>query len=179
MTAYSSLEGPGRSPAIFLQQETQPCWAPSRCPAARLWPVSGKPYWDDVHGPSCHQHLWTSHQGQLFLLASWKDTGWRRLQRLSISLLQVAGSSLASFITLQGCGWWYKVESCMLLTPALRTTEKGSKKRTFVLWCSQIAPLVCCKCAGGEYYSPTKSILESGVSLWLVLSVVWGKGVSF
>ena len=69
--------------------------------------------------------------------------------------------------------------SCVLLTPALSTAGRRSHKSTFILWCSQIAPHGCCKGAGGEYHSPTKAVPENSASLWLVVSAVWGKGVSF
>lgn len=50
--------------------------------------MGGEPDSDGLRSPSCHQHLWTFHPGQLFLAGGWKDTGWRRLQRLRFSLLK-------------------------------------------------------------------------------------------
>lgn len=56
---------------------------------------------------------------------------------------------------------------------------KGSLKSTFTLWCSQIAPSGYCKGAGGEYHFPISVVLESSASVLVMVSAVWGKGVSF
>lgn len=114
------LKGLGWSPAVFLQHETQPCWAPRRCPAVRLWSVGGKPDSDSLHSPSCHQRLWTSHQGQ-FLATSWKDAGkWQD---------HPCSKDLTGSISLQGCSLWYKGESCTLLTTGTEHGWEGKPKK--------------------------------------------------
>lgn len=132
--------------------------------------MGGKPDSDSLHSPSCHQRLWTSHQGQ-FLATSWKDAGkWQD---------HPCSKDLTGSISLQGCSLWYKGESCTLLTTGTEHGWEGKPKKHLPLICSQIAPHGCCKGAGGKYYSPTKAVLESGASLWLVVSTAWGKRVSF